>query len=367
MCPTECNAGRTCDPTCQGGWVPTSVPPGGFSPRERAAYVSLGNQLFVWGGVNESGTALNSGALYDPRTDSWRVIANDANTPSPRSDATAVWTGGVVVVYGGMDPAGPTAFADGARYDPADDAWLPMSAGPTARVSPVGAFAQELTLFYGGSDEAGELVGGLDLYDAELDDWQTDGTGSPPRRQDAAWGDGDRTFWISGGRFSSGSPTDELSYYSFSSEQWITATSTPLSPRWGGFGAFIGGEYYSWGGRDVDDLFDDGIRFQVGDWSPLEPDGAPAARYASHRESGWAWAIDDESMALLGGLNAPSSHLADGAIYDTTSDLWSPIPAWPEGASHAYGVAGIVSGEIVVWGGRNGTVLTNEGARYLLE
>jgi hypothetical protein len=329
--------------------------------------VSIGNQLFVWGGVNESGTALNSGALYDARTDSWRVIANDVNTPSPRSDATAVWTGGVVVVYGGMDPANPTAFADGARYDPADDVWLPVSSGPTERVGPVGAFAQGLVLFFGGSDASGALVAGLDLYDTERDEWQEDGANTPTSRQDVSWGDGDRTVWISGGRLASGSPTDQIRYYSLSSEAWITASATPLSPRWGGFGALVGGQYYSWGGRDVDDLFDDGIRFQVGDWSELESDGAPTPRYASHRESGWAWAIDGGSMVLLGGMDAPSSYLADGASYDTTSDVWSAIPAWPGGASHAFGVAAIVGGEVVVWGGRDGTALTNEGARYLLE
>jgi hypothetical protein len=219
----------------------------------------------------------------------------------------------------------------------------------------------------GGSDQGGDLVGGMDLYDAEEDDWETDGSNSPTRRQDAAWGDGDYTFWISGGRLTSGSPTDELSYYSFSSAMWATALAKPLSPRWGGFGALVEGQYYSWGGRDVDDLFADGVRFQVGDWSALPSDGAPSARYTSHGESGWAWAIDGVSMALLGGLYAPSSYLADGAVYDTTSEVWSAIPAWPGSASHAFGVAGIAGGEIVVWGGRDGTALTNEGARYLLE
>jgi hypothetical protein len=72
-------------------------------------------------------------------------------------------------------------------------------------------------------------------------------------------------------------------------------------------------------------------------------------------------------MALLGGLSAPSSYLTDGAIYDTEVDNWSRIPSWPGGSSHAFGAAGIASGEIVVWGGRNGTALTNEGARYLID
>jgi len=369
MCPSECNAGRTCDPTCQGGWVPTSVPPGGFSPRERAAYASLGNQLFVWGGLNESGTALNSGALYDPRTDSWRVIASDANTPSPRADATAVWTGGVVLVVGGIDPYGPTAFADGARYDPADDTWLPMAAPPTARVASIGGFGQTLAVFWGGTDEGGGLLGGLDIYDTEADTWQAAPTSNEPTpRQDAAWGDGDLTFWLSGGRLASGAPSEDVVYYSFGSERWVNVTDAPLSPRWGGFGAFIGSEYHTWGGRDVDGVLGDGARYGAGTWPELPATGAPTSRYAAYREAGWAWSSGTSTMVMLGGLDAPSSYLQDGAIYDASNDSWSAIPAWPgRHDSHAFGAAGIAAGEIVVWGGRSETELTNGGTRYLLE
>jgi hypothetical protein len=35
-------------------------------------------------------------------------------------------------------------------------------------------------------------------------------------------------------------------------------------------------------------------------------------------------------------------------------------------ASHAFGAAGIASDVLVIWGGRNGSTLTNEGARYSL-
>jgi len=367
-CDEDCNAGRICDPTCQGGWVPTSVPPGGFSPRERAAYASLGNQLFIWGGLNESGTVLSSGALYDPRTDSWRMVATDANTPSPRSDATAVWTGAVVLVFGGIDPAGPTAFDDGARYDPAEDVWLPMSSGPTARVAPVGAFGQDLALFFGGTDAAGDLIEGLDLYDIGDDSWETASSWQAPERvQDASIGDGDLTFWVAGGRLASGSPTDEITYYSFTNHDWNAISDSPFSARWGGFGAFIGSEFHTWGGRDVDEIFADGTRYDVGRWADLPTEGAPAARYGSHRESGWSWADGGTGMVILGGLDAPSSYLTDGARYDRDADAWTPIAPWPGGASHAYGAAGIAAGEVVVWGGRSGAALTNEGARYLLE
>jgi hypothetical protein len=221
-------------------------------------------------------------------------------------------------------------------------------------------------VFFGGTDQNADAIEGLDIYDVDQDQWFSDGFNSPARRENAAWGDGDLTFWISGGRLASGSPSDEICYYSFSSENWVYADSTPLSARWGGFGAFVAGEYHTWGGRDVDELFADGVHY-TGWWADMTSQSAPSARYASHRESGWAWAFGNASMVLLGGLDAPSSYLADGAIYDTSADEWSPISAWPGTASHAFGTAGIAAGELIVWGGRNGVELTNEGARYLLD
>ena len=106
--------------------------------------------------------------------------------------------------------------------------------------------------------------------------------------------------------------------------------------------------------------------------------GAPSSRYRSHRESGWALPVDTE-VILIGGLDDPGSYLQDGGIYQpgtnttggfgttggTTDAGWTSIEAWPGSASHAFGAVDWVAGEVVVWGGRDGSSLTNTGVRYL--
>lgn len=351
------------------GWTATSVPPGGFSPRERASFVSIGNQLFVWGGRNESGTALSSGALYDPRSDTWRTIANDANTPSPRCDATAVWTGNVVVVWGGSEPGAGGALSDGAIYDPVEDAWRAMADGRTARVAPIGGGAEGRAFFWGGRSGDGAQLQGLDVYDIPNDIWIPGGRGEPPAREEPAWAVGMYTFWAYGGRVDGDKGSDRGAYYSMGQNQWFALPPSGTKPRWGSFGAFVGTAFYAWGGRDVGTTFDDGVVLSLSnlmDWNALEDSDAPSPRYAAAGESGWVFPIEDESFVVVGGLDAPGSYLRDGAFYDVREHTWAALEAWPGSASHAFGAAGWVGGELVVWGGRDGSSLTNTGVRYRL-
>jgi N-acetylneuraminic acid mutarotase len=370
VCDEPCNRGRSCpdEEECQTGWVNTSEPPGSISPREQAAYTSVGNQLFIWGGLNESGTALDSGALYDPRSDSWKVV-EASGSPSPRSFATAVWTGTYVVVWGGFDPGTGTALDDGALYDPVDDEWQPMHSGLAARSAPIGAEIQNQVLFWGGTDGDGNQLEGLDSYNVGADSWERlDGAEAPGALEDSAWGAGTQTFWLFGGRTSTGATDSYGYYYGLTSSDWHQV-STSLEPRWGAFGAFVDLDFYVWGGRNLDDVFDDGGTYSVGStfgsWDDISSMSAPSARYRAHRESGWSFDVDG-SFVVIAGLEAPGQYLQDGAISGSTRfSSWDSIEPWPGSASHAFGAVGWVADELVIWGGRNGTSLTDEGLRYL--
>jgi N-acetylneuraminic acid mutarotase len=334
--------------------------------------VSIGNQLFVWGGLNESGTALDSGALYDPRQDSWVIIENDGDTPSPRGDATAVWTGSQVVVWGGFDPDSGEVLADGAIYDPVDDDWTTMDSAEVARAAAVGVYLDDRVMFWGGEDDDGDPVEGLVRYDPDDDDWQTPDSDSddPGALVDAAVAVEDDRLWVFGGRTATGMGSSDLAYYSRSSSNgWSSAQSSELSARWGSFAAFVDREVHLWGGRDLDEIFDDGALYETAgddEWGSPDQQNAPSARYRIHRESGWALAVGDQ-LVVVAGLDAPGSYLQDGGIYDAAGNGngWTEIEAWPGSASHAFGAVDWVAGEIVVWGGGNGASLTNTGVRYL--
>ena len=92
--------------------------------------------MIIWGGVGASGV-VNTGARYNPQTDTWITISTTA-APSARYGHSAVWTGSEMVVWGGEDGAGQP-LNTGGRYNPLTDTWTPLSAAcaPAARYAHV--------------------------------------------------------------------------------------------------------------------------------------------------------------------------------------------------------------------------------------
>ncbi|PYI95312.1 MAG: galactose oxidase, partial [Verrucomicrobia bacterium] len=58
--------------------------------------------MIIWGGGADNSTYLNTGARYNPGTDSWTATST-TNAPKARSSHRAVWTGSEMIVWGGYD------------------------------------------------------------------------------------------------------------------------------------------------------------------------------------------------------------------------------------------------------------------------
>ncbi|MFQ3638679.1 MAG: hypothetical protein SNJ62_01535 [Chloracidobacterium sp.] len=106
-------------------WTPTRTDPtssggadGAPSGRFDHTAVWTGDRMIVWGGATTAAQAFNSGALYNPATDTWAATAA-TGAPTSRSGHTAVWTGREMIVWG-------DAGATGARYNPAFNFWRPV-------------------------------------------------------------------------------------------------------------------------------------------------------------------------------------------------------------------------------------------------
>src|SRR2546425_1029625 len=127
-------------------WTPTST---ANAPSARSAHTAVwtGSLMIVWGGLYPY---LNTGARYDPATDTWTPMST-TNAPSARYDHTAVWTGSLMVVWGGYDGS---SLNTGARYDPATDTWTPTSTAnsPSARHSHTAVWTGNLMIVWGGYD-----------------------------------------------------------------------------------------------------------------------------------------------------------------------------------------------------------------------
>ena len=67
--------------------------------------------MLFWGGEDE--IIYGNGAAYDPAADAWMPMATTRFRA--RADATAVWSGKEMVVWGGR------AFVEGASFELAND------------------------------------------------------------------------------------------------------------------------------------------------------------------------------------------------------------------------------------------------------
>jgi hypothetical protein len=93
--------------------------------------VWTGSNMIVWGTTAVSLGAQPSGAIYDPATDTWKAISK-VGAPSARAAHTAVWTGTRMIIWGGYWTGGTSGLLvlnSGASYDPATDTWAAL---PTA-------------------------------------------------------------------------------------------------------------------------------------------------------------------------------------------------------------------------------------------
>src|SRR5260370_19276055 len=100
----------------------TNVPPG----RDHFAAVWTGGEMIVWGGVDEIFNDTNTGGRYNPGTDSW-IATTFSNAPLQRDSHTAVRTASEMIVRGGYHYPPGYDLNTGGRYNPASDSWTPTT------------------------------------------------------------------------------------------------------------------------------------------------------------------------------------------------------------------------------------------------
>lgn len=367
-CGLGCGIGRSCSSSkCTPAWVPVGTT-GAPAARSRAAHAVLGatGQLFVWGGQNAAGTALDTGAIYDVTTNTWTNVVKDANTPSARVLASAVWTGTKVFVWGGAASAGGTThLGTGALYDPATTTWTPISAvnAPSARRAPYVVWTGGAVLVFSGLTNV--PVTGAFLYDPQNDMWTTvSATSQPNAELSPTVGWTGTNFFVYGG--SSGNSVS-AEFHRYTQGAWSILSDGP-SKRFGAFGGWDGAYFIAWGGRKLPQpvTYADGQRYSSTSWGNMAaPNSGFVARIAPHREHGWSARISGQNTLMLGGLSNGDAILKNGAIYNSATNGWTDVPPWTANEDHRFGVGAFVGSEMVVWGGETGGAPTATGERYL--
>ncbi|HEY6534148.1 MAG TPA: hypothetical protein VIY72_17695, partial [Acidimicrobiales bacterium] len=112
---------------------------------------------------------------YNPATDAWRRLPGSGL--APRHGAVTVWTGQELVVWGGLNQESTAAYGDGARLDPASGIWRRLPAAPIpARGQAAAVWSDDEVLLWGGvtsiSSEGDNVVGQGAAFDPATDSWR---------------------------------------------------------------------------------------------------------------------------------------------------------------------------------------------------
>jgi N-acetylneuraminic acid mutarotase len=202
---SKLNTGAAYDPATDTWSAITTT--GAPTARVYHSAIWTGSQMLIWGGCSSSasgcpgtGTALNSGALFDPATNTWQSMGT-SNAPTGRYRHSSVWTGTELVVWGGESYSSNNHFYldDGARYNPATNTWVDMqtASAPSARSGQSAVWTGSRMIVWGGGGNSTFLnTGGV--YDPSTNVWSALSTqGSPTARlyHTATWTGSDMIIW----------------------------------------------------------------------------------------------------------------------------------------------------------------------------
>ncbi len=279
-------------------WFPISTT---NAPSGRSGHTAVwtGTEMLIWGGSTLIiGGFTNTGARYDPATDTWRPISM-TNAPSPRSGHTAVWTGSEMIIWGGIGLLGP--LNTGARYDPATDTWRPISttSAPSPRSGHTAVWTGSEMIIWGGAGSGGMRTNTGGRYDPRTDSWRpvsTSGAPSARSHHTAIWtgsvmivwgGINNIDFFATGGR------------YDPARDSWA-AMSTANAPdgRSQHTAVWTGSEMLIWGGTNLNGAQSSGGRYdpRTNSWSSFTSSSAPSGR------SGHTAVWTGSEMLIWGGI-----------------------------------------------------------------
>jgi FG-GAP-like repeat len=284
-------------------WTATALSP---AAREYHTAVWTGTEMIVWGGLAVTGY-LNTGARYNPSTDSWTATST-ANAPTPRGGHTVVWTGSEMIIFGGHDMFCCDDFGTGARYNPVTNSWTATST-----------------------------------------------TNAPPAAggHTAVWTGSEMIVWAGiGGR------------YNPSTDSW-TATSTTNAPPplTGPSAVWTGSEMIVWG-SDCSTVAcgpSAGRRYNpsTDSWTATSDSNAPAGR-VSHTAV-WTGNV----MIIWGGSDAFATHFNTGGRYNPSTDSWTATSTTNAPSERAFHTAVWTGSEMIVWGGAGIGGYANTGGKYI--
>lgn len=360
--------GGSYDPNTD-SWTPIIGDPLVIGPSSRPAYAWSGTELLVWGGDGEgTGTTIGGkGGRYNPNTGAWTQMGGRGTAPGRRTSFTPVWDGNAMLIWGGADEQGYTTYSDGFSYDPATDAWLPMSGSgaPSSRYFHRSVWTGRELIVWGGRNQPGPGLGDGGRFDPATNSWVAIpvSSNSPSARDghSAVWTGTEMIVW--GGNGKTGAR------FNPSTGSWVPTSVTADTAKergghsavWGNAGMMIYGGRYQEGANGPNNA-----RYvpATDSWTPMAEPPPPAPQ---RRDCAAVW--DGSRMLVWGGYGfSLAVNTAQGLGYSPTSDTWTVLGAGPNTPTARDTMLHVWDGEsLLIWGGDNYplTRFLADGSRYV--
>jgi hypothetical protein len=215
-----------------------------ISGRVSGASAWTGTELVIWGGAQPGGAEgyvpLSDGAIYNPRSNTWRDLA--AAPISARFNANTVWTGSEMIVWGGTGTSG--LLGDGAAYNPTTNTWRMIAKSPLGPRSSSDTLwtGSEMLVVSGATKPTGAIRshGAVNTsveaaaYDPANDRWRelpdAPGTSTLPYPR-AVWTGTQAFFLLDGSRGRSAGAPQVFAGYDPGTNQWVDQPQSDLVPN----------------------------------------------------------------------------------------------------------------------------------------
>jgi N-acetylneuraminic acid mutarotase len=357
ICPTE------------EAWATTSLVNAPTS-REFQTAVWTGTEMIVWGGHFYDGTdyVIGSGGRYDPATDTWSPTST-TGAPDARMFQTAVWTGTEMIVWGGLGVAG--FLNSGGLYDPVTDSWAPtsMTGAPSGRYDQTAVWTGTEMIVWGGYffiDPTDYQLNTGGRYNPSTNTWTATSTGtnvpSPRELHTAVWTGSRMVIW---GGWNGSDLVNTGGRYDPATNSWTTTSTTDAPPGVELHTAvWTGSRMVVWGGWDGFQDVQTGGRYDPANnsWTATSltdassPRDSHTAVWTGSRMAVWAGVVGDFSTFVA---------LDTGDWYDPATDVWTPLVQTGAPTARFYHTAVWTGGEMVVWGGEDGSEFFDTGGSYI--
>ncbi|WP_420631393.1 Kelch repeat-containing protein [Candidatus Leptofilum sp.] len=275
-----------------------------------------------WNAAEPGTLELDIFFVLDPIPTKWATLA--AAGPA-RARHASVNADGQIYVLGGQTNAVGTPDIEAAntpyRYNPALDSWTPLAPMPDPKLTDVTAAYLNGRIFIPGGYDGNSMVGSHHVFSVGAGLWEPDRDPPPVA---VGWAqavvpDDEGGYYLIGGisntDFLQNSATvhNDVSFFSLSTNTWITAIPDMDVPRYGHTAVWTNDGIYVVGGIDDNNqLLPGGEYYQPagnGQWDPLPP--MNIARYGASSA-----VAPDGKWYVFGGLDFSNSAVPEVEMFD---------------------------------------------------